>query len=267
MKAPCIRSIIGVACALMAMVMIAPARAQESGALLQSEIEKTDRRIEQAASLVSATDVEAARLELSRAVEIQIQAKSELAAAHGRNALDLTLRARQHADRAIAIVRQLPDPDRVLAQLERTRDLIERARDRIEECNDDRARAMMRAAFQMQDRAEQQARDGRYLAALQLTTSARERTLRALRVCHLEENLKENAERALRRTDEVLLRARDIVAARGDAPAQAALERAVKQESRAHADFEAGHFGVSLRLTQAARSFAFRAIRLSGGGR
>jgi hypothetical protein len=266
MKAPRSHSIIGVACALVAIVLVAPARAQDTRAQLQGEIEKTDRRIEQAESLVSATDVEAARFELSKAVEIQTQAKSEFAAAHGRNALDLTLRARQHADRAIAIVRQLPDPDRVLAQLERTRELMERARDRIEECNDDRARAMLRAGFEMQQRAEQQARDGRYLAALQLTTSARERTLRALRVCHLEENLKESAGRALRRTDDVLLRARDVVAAHGNEPARAALGRAAKQEDRAHADFEAGRYGVSLRLTQAARSFAFRAIRLSGGG-
>lgn len=264
MKAPL--TYIGTACALIAVALVAPARAQTGADLLQSEIDKTDRRIEQAEALVSATDVESAHLELGRAVELQGRAKSEFAAMHGRNALDLTLRARTHADRAIAIVRQLPDPDRVLAQLERTRELMERARERIEECDEDRARAMLRAAFDMQQRAEKQARDGRYLAALQLTMSARERTLKALRLCHLEENLKESAERALRRTDEVISRARETVAEGDGERARAALERAANQQERAHADYQAGRFAAGLRLTQAARSFAFRAIRLSGGG-
>ena len=42
----------------------------------------------------------------------------------------------------------------VLAQLERTRELLDRARERIEECNLDRARAMLRVALEMQARAE-----------------------------------------------------------------------------------------------------------------
>ena len=48
----------------------------------------------------------------------------------------------------------LPDPDRVLSQVERTRELLERVRDRVEECNRDRAHALMRVAFTMQQRAE-----------------------------------------------------------------------------------------------------------------
>ena len=51
-------------------------------------------------------------------------AETSLADGQLRLAMDLTLRARGHADRAIAIIEGLPDPDRVLAQVERDPELI-----------------------------------------------------------------------------------------------------------------------------------------------
>src|SRR5262249_57229176 len=112
--------------------------------------------------------------------------------------MDLKLRARARADSAISIIQGLPDPDRVVSQVERTRDLLDRARDRIEECDSDRAHSLLHVALDMQGRAEAAARDSRYLAALQLTLSARERGLRALRLCNVQDNLQDTAERALR---------------------------------------------------------------------
>jgi hypothetical protein len=158
----------------------------------------------------------------------------------------------------------LPDPDRVLTQLERTRELLDRVRDRIEECDLDRARAMLRAALEMQVRAEAAARDGRYLAALQLTMSARERALRALRLCKLEDKLHDEAERALMRTDELISRARDRVSERESDQARQALNRAVELQAEAWVQFRAEHLEGGLRLTQSARTFAHRAIRLAG---
>src|SRR5439155_15736205 len=113
------------------------------------------------------------------------------------------------ADRAIAIINGLPDPDRVLSQLERTREMLERARGRIEECNQDRPRALLNAASDMQRRAEDAAHGGHYLAALQLTMGARERVLRALRQCNVANDDQDGAERGLRRTDEVIQRAQE----------------------------------------------------------
>jgi tetratricopeptide (TPR) repeat protein len=227
-------------------------------------IERTDDLIARAQDVVGSSDNAQAQFELAAAVRIQADAKTEFAAAHFVLALDLTRRARLHADKAIALVSGLPDPDRVLVQLERTRELLDRARERIEECNLDRARAMLRAALEMQVRAEASARDGRYLAALQLTMSARERALRALRMCNLEDNLHDAAERALARTDELISRARDLVAEHDSERARQALNRAVELEAEAWAQFRADHLEASLRLTQSARSFVHRAIRLAG---
>lgn len=259
--------------ALLLGVVSQPSRAQcpeDVRLRVQHEIELTDTRIEQATGIVAESGSEAARLELRAATEIQSRAKLEFSAEHCRIALDLTLRARFRATRAIEIVRGspergLPDPGRVLTQLERTRDVLQRVRDRIEECRDPRARAILHAAFEMQQRAEDAFAHERYLAAFQLTVSARERGLRALRFCNMQDNLRESAELALRRTDEILGRARDIVADHDGDRARKALHRGLDLQARAWVEFRAERFEASLRLTQSARTLAHRAIRLAGG--
>jgi hypothetical protein len=251
---------------LLAILPTTRAGAQDSASdRVQTALETTDRRIEQAQFVVSNADNERAQAELDLAVDIQGRARSAFVAIQLELALRLTLEARGHADRAIAIVKGLPDPDRVLAQLERTRELLERARERVEECDNDRARAMIRTAFEMQLRAETAARDGRFLAALQLTMSARERGLKALRLCNLDENLHDAAERALQRTDEVVLRAQDVVTAGSSEVARRALARAIDLQQNARAQFREGRFEACLRLTHLARASAFRAIRLAEG--
>src|SRR5206468_9383106 len=65
---------------------------------IQRELEMTDLRIERAETIVSGSNNDAARLELEQAVSLQSRAKEEFAAGHPRIALDLTYRARGHAD-------------------------------------------------------------------------------------------------------------------------------------------------------------------------
>src|SRR2546425_4303896 len=145
--------------ALLGLAAVAPvARAQDlTRDRVQYALDMTDRRIDQAEMVLASADNERARMELNLAVSVQAEAKSVFAAQGlGYLAVSarLTFEARGHADRAIAIVRGLPDPDRVRMQLERTREVIERARQRIEECDNNRARAMLQIGIEMQDRAE-----------------------------------------------------------------------------------------------------------------
>ena len=250
---------------LLLATLAAPVHAQVLTAdRVQMAIDVTDRRIEQAQILVQSSDNDRARTELTLAESIQAQAKTAFTAGQLAFASRLTFEARGHADRAIGILRG-PNPDGVMAQLERTREMIERARERVEECNQDRSRVMIRAALDVQTRAETAAQDGRFLAALQLTMSARERTLRALRLCNLDDNLQDSSQRALQRTDELISRAQEIVADRASEPARQALGRANDLEARAWQEFRGGHYDSSLQLTQSARTFAHRAARLSGG--
>ena len=266
------------ACIFLGTLGLQPASAQDvTGERVRIALERTDGRIELAQSLVVGTNNASAQLEVDAAVNIQAQARQvfdQAMTAVGdlqlrllRQALDLTFRARAHADRAIALIQGLPDPERVLAQVERTHDLIERARDRIEECDNDRARALLRVAVEMQGRAEIAVRESRYLAALQLTLSARERALRALRLCNMEDNLHEASERALHRTDEVISRAHEIVGERAPERARDLLSRAERVQVEASAQFRAQHFEASMRLTLSARNMAQRAIRIAREGR
>ena len=236
---------------------VLPAVAQElTPERVQYALDRTDDRIELAQTVVASVDNPLAQVELDAAIRLQADARVAFGSGQLRLAMDLTLRARARADRAISLVKGLPDPDRVLAQLERTRELIESTRDRIEECDNPRARALLRVAVEMQGRAEAAFRESRYLAALQLTLGARDRVHRALRLCRVEDTLENSAERALARTDEILAQS-------SSEAARAALARAVSLQGEAYVEFRAQHFQVSIRLTMSARSFAYRALRLA----
>jgi hypothetical protein len=202
---------------------------------------------------------------VDQAVSLQGIAKQYFSQARYGAAARATFDARVHADRAVALLKGLPDPGRVQDQLARTREVLDRARDRLAQCDLPAPREMLRTALEMQTRAELAYSETRYLAALQLTMSARERALRALRLCNVADNAHDAAERALRVTDDVITRAQDAVSAHGDEPAHQALARAVSFQAEARREFMAEHFEPSLRLTQSARTFAVRAIRLSGG--
>ena len=236
---------------------------------VQYALDMTDRRIEQAQMVLAGAPNDRAQAELDLAVSIQARAKSVFASGtvgYLDQAARLTLEARGHADRAIAIVRGLPDPDRVRIQLDRTAEVIDRARQSIEECNNERARGLLRIGIEMQTRAQAAFGEGRFLAALQLTMSARERVLNALRMCNAEENQHDRAEQVLRRTADILLRAQEIVTEHPDEHAREVLSRSQQLEDRALDEFRLEHYEASIRLSLAARAAAYRAIRAAGGG-
>jgi len=241
-----------------------PAFAQTDLQRLQDAIELTDRRIQQAQELLAATPNPRAQSELDQAVALQGHAKQAFAEGRYAAAGRATYDARIHADRAIAIVRGLPDPGRVEEQLQRTRELLDRARDRLASCEATAPREMLRTALEMQERAEQAYRETRYLAALQLTMSARERALRAMRLCNASDSIEETLAIALQRTDDVLSRAHEVVDAGENERAQRLLANADSLQSRAKAEEEAGHLRLALRLTLQAREQAARAIRAAG---
>lgn len=250
---------------LAVVVLGVPAVHAQSGRL-EDELALTDRRIELAEAVVQNSEDPAPRRELGLAVDLQQRARAAAASSQALVALRLTRDARAHADRATSMVRGLPDPDRVVAQVERTRELLDRAREQVESCTDPRARNLLRVSSEMQTRAESALRESRYVAALQLTLSAQERLFRALRACRIVESAEQGASRALSRTDEVLSRARTSMEGDVSEAAAQALARATTVQGDAYAEYRGGHFDASIRLTQAARALAHRALRLSGAG-
>lgn len=241
-----------------------PGFAQDIGRdAVEAALGLTDQRIEQAAQLLAEHPDDRASTELQLARELQTRARAAFSAEQFLIAGRLTRDARLRADRVIAMIRGLPDPDRVETQLERTRHVLERARERLQGCDEPRARALIRVAVEMQSRAEMSHRESRYLAALQLTMSARERAEKALRLCRADESMQEAAHRALRQTDDLLPRVRDAVEDSSSEAAAALLARALSSQSEAWTEFEAGRHAGALRLTQNARLQAQRAMRLA----
>ncbi len=242
---------------------IASARAQDlTAARVQEAMDITDHRIELAETIVPENGNANAAFELGLAKTLQARAHSAFTANQLGIAIRATLEARTHADRSIAIVRGLPDPDRVLVQVERTRELLGQAHERLAACDLQRAQAMLSVALEMQSRAEIALQESRYLAALQLTMSARERVYRALRLCNATDSIQESASRALQRTDDVLARVHEAVDGSSSAQAREMLTRAEAVQTEAQAEFRSRHFEASLRLTQGARVMAQRAQRL-----
>lgn len=247
---------------LLVAVCAAPAFAQsDMPARLSEELETTQRLLDSAEVVAPRRPdgPEIRELELARA----LQARARTAASHGRVILAAraTRDAREHAERAIAISQGLPDPERVLVQLERTSELLERASEKLAGCSEDRALALLRGAAGIQDRATAAADERRFLAALQLTLSARQRVEKAMRLCHVVEDLAETVTRGLRRTDETLALARRVVAEGAPPQARQELGRAMRIQDEARAERDAQHLERALQLTQLARGIANRIAR------
>lgn len=264
------RVLVPLALVLLALVVGGPALAQlppppppgGDPVRLRDEIERTERRIQHARDLVATAPANAAAsAELERAVTLQGIARTAYADARYAVAGRATMEARIHADRTIALVQGLPDPGRVQDQMQRTREMLERARDRLARCEQPAAREMLRTALDMQSRAEAAYAETRYLAALQLTSSARERALRAQQMCNAGESLEEAVEAALQRTDDRLARAREVVGERGSERARRLLENAEGLQARAKVEAQAQRTRAAMRLTRMAREQAERSLR------
>ena len=256
-----IRTLPAIAAIALGVLVASPTWAQTDTQRLQDAIDVTDRRIQQAQELLRNTPNAAAQAEVDQAVALQLIAKQAFTQARYAAAARATFDARLHADRAIALLRGLPDPSRVRDQLERTREILDRARDRLANCDVTAAREMLRIAIDMQARAELSFSETRYLAALQLTMSARERALRALQLCNAGESVEETVASALQRTDDVLSRVHEHVDHVENERARQLLANADSLQARARAEASAGHARIALRLTRNAREQAERADR------
>src|SRR5438552_1013478 len=126
---------------------------------VQYALDMTDRRIEQAQMVLAGAPNDRAQAELDLAVGIQARAKSVFASGtvgYLDQAARLTLEARGHADRAIAIVRGLPHPD-------------------------EHAREVLSRSQQLEDRALDEFRLEHYEASIRLSLAARAAAYRAIR--------------------------------------------------------------------------------------
>lgn len=251
----------------------APARAQPSPELrtrVDEAIRLTDSRIADAQSHLAGCQQADAVSNIQFALSLQGEAKQRFTSATVdmdlRIALDLTGRARYRAENAMRLARCCLEHDRIVAQLEHTRGLIERARERAETCGNDQARALLRTAVDQQRQAEVALSEGRCLIGLQFSLSARDKSLRALRLCGFDDRIEDRVQQFLSQTDRRLERARSAVEGARSDRAQQALDMATELQSRAYGQYRESRFEASMRLSRSARDAADRAERLARSG-
>jgi hypothetical protein len=195
---------------------------------------------------------------LAQAVSLQQSARASFGSGFYRDAIALTLRARDRAYSALRTAQDITGGEFVRLSIERTDALIERISAIVRESGSEPARRSLDLAAELQRKARSLAEAGRPRAALSATAQARDRALRALRLA--DGGLRATPDRArgvLERTDD-LLRASawlaDVVTAR------VAFEKARAIEERAWARYRAGEMGKAMELSLSARDQLGRAL-------
>ena len=195
---------------------------------------------------------------LAQAVSLQQSARASFGSGFYRDAIALSLRARDRAYSALRTAQDVTGGEFVRLSIERTDALIERISLIVRESGSEPARRSLDLAAELQRKARSLAEAGRPRAALSATQQARDRAFRALRLA--DGGVRASPDRArgvLERTDD-LLRASAWLA--DVESARAAFEKARAIEERAWARYRAGEFGKAMELSLSARDQLGRAL-------
>jgi hypothetical protein len=195
---------------------------------------------------------------LAQAITLQQSARASFASGFYRDAVALTLRARDRAYSALRTGEDVTGGAFVRLSIERTDALLERIGSVVRESGSEPARRSLDVAAELQRRAKRLAEAGRPRAALSATAQARDRAFRALRLADGGAGATpERARGVLERTDD-LLRASAWLA--DVEPARPAFEKARALEERAWGRLRAGQPGKAVELSLSARDQLGRAL-------
>ena len=157
---------------------------------------------------------------LQQAVTLQQSARSSFAGGFYRDAIALSLRARDRAYSALRTAQDATGGEFVRVSIERTDALIGRVALVVRASSSERARRQLDLAVEMQDRAKAQLQAGRPRAAMSATTQARDRAFRALRLTDgAIPGASDRARAALERTDDLLRASADVAEKEAARPA------------------------------------------------
>lgn len=179
---------------------------------LEAELQKTDQWIYKASEVVSKaldgpTQSKADQL-LDFARDLQSQARVRFNMRHYKEALKLTLGARQAARRSLEIALGFElTPDNVKRALNRTDELITKASALIQEAKNQKVNELYRIALDTQKSARESYQNNRLLVSLKLTLSARRMIMRLIRMA--QEINSDQVERELKATDRLISRVKE----------------------------------------------------------
>ncbi len=194
---------------------------------------------------------------LAQAQTLQQSARASFGGGFYRDAIALSLRARDRAYSALRTGQDVTGGEFVRLSIERTDALIERISVAVRESGSEAARRQLDLAADLQRRAKSLAEAGRPRAALSASAQARDRALRALRLADEgAAGAPERARTVLERTDELLVAAAWLA---DDEKGGPLYQRARGIQERAWGRFRAGAPGRAVPLSLSARDQLARA--------
>jgi hypothetical protein len=228
------------------------AAAQTSGDV-QRALEITQGVIDRAGSQLSCPPGEQrlACSYLSQAVTLQASARGSYGSGFYRDALALTLRARDRAYSALRVGADATGGEFVRFSIERTDALLDRVAPPVRASGLENALRLLDVAFDAQRRAKQAAENGRPRVATTATYQARERALRALKLADgARATTPDRASAILARTDDLI---RDGAWLEEGGASASHYRRAVALEGRARTRLDAGDARRAIDLSFEAR--------------
>ena len=249
---------LALALALTSFALAPQARAQVGGDV-QVALDRTDQVIARADAVVLGSQNRLALDYLDQAKQFQARAKSAFSAGFLTDALRLTETARRRAFAAIELAQQVGSAAFLQFAIDRTDAFLDRIAPFLRECPNEPATRLFTTALDLQRRAQEALRQGRPRVALSLTTDARTRATRALRLAEAAcGESSDRARRAVERTDQLLDDSAWLADA-GDKAAQA-YDAARKEQRRAEKQLDDGRYAAALDLTLRSRDQLVRAL-------
>ncbi|MDH3890949.1 MAG: hypothetical protein OEV49_07670 [candidate division Zixibacteria bacterium] len=229
---------------------------------LRAELERTDQLIERAKEAVQASQSPVARLNLEAAIDLQSQAWRAYENEYPRLALRLTKQARERAKKAIATGRMSEQSQHVvLTKLERTAEMLERARNQLIDQSDSHYLAILQSAQDNLDKAWEFYRLGQFRAALMLANQAEKALDKLVRSSNRDLRNRLNFERRADAAQQLLERARTLLAECTSPAAQQLAQHAVEAYEQANKFAANERFQAAIQALQRSRKMANQALR------
>jgi hypothetical protein len=248
--------------AFLALAAWAPWAAAQTATDVLAALDRTDQVIARADALLIASPNQLALDYLDQAKEFQARARSAYVAGLASDALRLTDVARRRAFAAIGLVQQAGSTGFLQFAIERTDALLDRIAPFLSDCPNEQAARLFTTALDLQRRAKDALATGRPRVALSMTTDARGRATRALRLAEAScGETSDRAQRAVERTDQLLDDASWLSDA-GDKAARS-YDAAVQEQQRAKRQLGQSRFPDAISSTLAARDQLVRALSRS----
>jgi hypothetical protein len=253
---------LGSALAFLVLAVFTPAAHAQAGSDVLATLDRTDEVIARADAVIAANPSQLANDYLDQARQFQARARSAYAAGLLADALRLTDVARRRASAALELAQQAGSSDFLQFAIGRTDAFLDRIAPFLSDCPSEPASRVFTTALDLQRRAKDALQLGRPRVALSMTTDARGRATRALRMAEAScGETSDRAQRAVERTDQLL----EDSAWLSDAGSKAAeaYGAAVAEQQRAKHQLDLGLYPSALDFTLHARDQLVRALARS----